>query len=52
MVPRSAPKAIFVASRVEDPQKVSAPDAFFEAFGATYAIVVAERPPTPFNAGR
>ena len=39
MVPRSVPKAILGASRVEDPQKVSAPDVFFEAFGATWAIL-------------
>jgi len=39
MVPRSVPKAILEASRFPGPQKVSASDAFFETFGATWAIL-------------
>ena len=39
MVPRSAPKALFVVSRVEVPQKVSASDTFLRTFGATWAIL-------------
>ena len=39
MVPRNAPKVILEASRFPGPQKVSAPDVFFEAFGDTCAIL-------------
>ena len=51
MVPRSAPKTIFVASRVEDPQKVSAPDVFFEAFGAVWVILDASCNPSGCQGG-
>ena len=39
MVPRNAPKVILEASRFPGPQKVSAADAFFEPFGATWTIL-------------
>ena len=41
---RSAPKAILEASRFPGPQKVSAPDAFFEPFGDNCAILAAIGP--------
>ena len=40
-MPRNAPKAVLEASRFPGPQKVSAPDAFFEPFGDTCAILAA-----------
>ncbi len=46
MVPRSTPKVILEASRFPGPQKVSAPDAFFESFCDTCAISDAILGPT------
>ena len=40
-MPRNAPKVVLEASRFPGPQKVSAPDAFFEPFGDTCAILAA-----------
>ena len=41
MMHRNAPKVVLEASRFPGPQKVSAPDAFFEPFGDTCAILAA-----------
>ena len=41
----------FLATTSQDPQKFSGLDVFLKAFVTAWAIVVAERPPTPFNAG-
>ena len=45
MMPRSVPKAILGASRVEDPQKVERCISFLEPFGVSWAILAAIRSP-------